>query len=107
VYVAPFPGPGGRWLISSAGGTDQRWRADGKEILYRGADALWSAAVTLEHDRVDVGEVKRLYNFRKLGSRLTFDVSPDGQRILAITERAEAAAEPLTLVVNWPALLKK
>jgi Tol biopolymer transport system component len=108
VYVAPFPGPGGRWRVSTTGGGDARWRADGKEILFRGPDGLWSAAITLERDRVNVGEVKRLFSTSgKIGSRLTFDVSPDGQRIIAITERTQGGNEPLTLVANWPALLKK
>src|SRR5713101_7655451 len=30
IYVAPFPGPGGKWQVSIAGGTDPRWRPDGK-----------------------------------------------------------------------------
>jgi hypothetical protein len=35
------------------------------------------------------------------------DVSPDGQRFLVNTRVEEAASAPITLVVNWPALLKK
>ncbi|HEX6465354.1 MAG TPA: protein kinase [Vicinamibacterales bacterium] len=109
LYVTPFPGPGGRWQISSAGGVNAfDWRDDGKEILFRGSDGFWSAEVTLERDHVEVGAVKRLFpGIRKVGSRLTLDVSSDGQRIIAVTENAQAGAEPLTLVTNWPALLKK
>jgi Tol biopolymer transport system component len=33
VYVAPFPGPGRRIQISSHGGAQPRWRADGKELF--------------------------------------------------------------------------
>ena len=32
IYVQSFPGPGGKWQISTAGGADPHWRADGKEI---------------------------------------------------------------------------
>lgn len=35
VYVRPFPGPGGRWLISTDSGTAPVWSADGKELFYR------------------------------------------------------------------------
>jgi Tol biopolymer transport system component len=109
VYIAPFPGLGGKWLISTAGGTDARWRADSKEIFYLDIDnnLLMSAAVTLGSDRVDVGAAKPLFKLVKIGARFAYDVSPDGQRILAVTQKAEAASGPLTLVVNWPALLKK
>ena len=36
VYVAAFPGPGGKRQASSSGGVIPRWRADGKEIFLRG-----------------------------------------------------------------------
>ena len=35
-----------------------------------------------------------------------YDVSPDGQRFLVNTLADEDAAAPITLVVNWPALLR-
>ena len=39
--------------------------------------------------------------------RSGYDVSPDGQRFLKNTLAEEAESAPITLVVNWPALLKK
>ena len=38
VYVRPFPGPGGTWKVSEAGGFLPQWRDDGKEILYLSPD---------------------------------------------------------------------
>src|SRR5262249_21779176 len=38
IYVAPFPGPGGNWKVSSAGGSEPRWRRDGKELFYLAPD---------------------------------------------------------------------
>jgi hypothetical protein len=35
-----------------------------------------------------------------------YDAAPDGQRFLAL-ENAEHATQPLTVLVNWPALLNK
>jgi hypothetical protein len=35
-----------------------------------------------------------------------YDVSPDGQRFLTV-KNEEAGPPPTTLVVNWPALVKK
>ena len=50
VYVAPFPGPGSSVQISTAGGFNPRWRADGREILYQSItdNKLMAAAVTAE-----------------------------------------------------------
>jgi Tol biopolymer transport system component len=30
IYARPFPGPGGQWQVSTAGGKDPRWRPDGR-----------------------------------------------------------------------------
>ena len=34
VYISPFPGGGGKLQVSPGGGTDPRWRGDGKEIFF-------------------------------------------------------------------------
>ena len=34
VFVRPFPGPGGKWLISTAGGIAARWSPDGRELYF-------------------------------------------------------------------------
>jgi Tol biopolymer transport system component/predicted Ser/Thr protein kinase len=35
VFVRPFPGPGGRWQVSSSGGIHPRWAATTHELLYQ------------------------------------------------------------------------
>ncbi len=34
IYVQEFPGPGGKWQISTAGGTEPQWSPDGEELYY-------------------------------------------------------------------------
>ena len=106
IHVIPFPGPGGKRItISTTGGVRPRWR--GKEIFYVGQDGrLMAAEVTMTASSIDVGQAKPLgITVPTVG--LSYDVSRDGQRILAITERGRTRATPLTLVQNWTALLKK
>ncbi len=106
VYVSPFPGPGARTQISTAGGYDARWSRDGKEIFYMSPDnKLMVAAVSAKGDTFEVLDVKALFELPKVGGRFTYDVSPDGQRILAVTRKVEAAV-PLSLVTDWRALLE-
>jgi hypothetical protein len=38
IYVLPYPGPGRKWLVSTAGGFGPKWRRDGKEIFYYAPD---------------------------------------------------------------------
>ena len=59
-----------------------------------------------ELPRLDVGEVRPLFGPVMDGVGFYYDVSADGQRILA-RRAAEDNAEPVTVVQNWTARLKK
>jgi Tol biopolymer transport system component len=108
VYVAPFPGPGGKWQISTGGGSFPRWRRDGTEIFYLAPDnKLMAAAVDGKAGTFEVGVVKPLFQTRVTGSRYEYDVSADGQRFLINTAPVQAASAPITVVLNWTAGLKK
>ena len=114
VYVIPFPGPGGRWLISSDGGTSPRWRRDGREIYFLKRDTLMAAAVNGQGSVFQAGTATRLFdanfrteNYQGYGTGSLYDVAPDGQRFLInIVAAAESAQTPLTIVTNWTSLLR-
>jgi serine/threonine protein kinase len=109
VYAAPFPGPGGKRQISSGGGSFPRWRKDGKEMFYVAADLRLTAAdVSTKADTLEVGAARPLFGtVYTAGGFYTYDISADGQRILMAVPPAHGAGEPLTLVQNWAAELKK
>ena len=46
IYIRPFPGPGGRVQVSTAGGVEPRWSADGAHVVYREARAFRSATIS-------------------------------------------------------------
>jgi Tol biopolymer transport system component len=103
VYVAPFPGPGGRRLVSTNGGGQARWRPDGTEIFYLAPDnTLMAAAVNGKSGSFEVGTVKPLFQTAaSAGTRRAYDISLDGQRFLINTRTQQAASAPITVVVNW------
>ena len=35
IYVKPYPGPGGKWQVSTDGGTEPMWNRNSREIFYR------------------------------------------------------------------------
>jgi len=108
IYVAPFPGPGGKWQISTAGGTSPRWRRDGAEIFYLAPDSnLMAAAVNDKGSSFEVGAVRPLFQTNSVGAVSTFVVSADSQRFLIYTTSAQAASTPITVDLNWTAGLKK
>jgi eukaryotic-like serine/threonine-protein kinase len=106
VYVAPFPGPGGKRQISN-GGTHPRWRGDGQEVFYVGPnDTIMSVPIRTHGAAIDVGEIQSMGIRVIAGRNQLYDVSADGQRFLVATP-AEPKSTSLTLVQNWSALLKK
>jgi dipeptidyl aminopeptidase/acylaminoacyl peptidase len=108
VYVAPFPGPGGKRQISVGGGGTPRWRRDGKELFYLAPDRqLMSVEVNGKGEAFEVGAVRPLFRTRAAAPALTYDVTADGQRFLVINSVEEEESSPLTLVVNWNAGLKR
>jgi len=106
VYVAPFPGPGGRRLVSTAGGVAPRWRADGKELFYSAPDNhLMAAEVDAKNGAFEVKQVAPL--FGPVAGAANYDVSADGQRFLMPVAIGAVPDAPLTVVQNWTAGLKK
>ena len=108
VYLAPFPGPGGKREVSRDGGTEPRWRGDGKELFFVAADKkLMAAAVDVKADTLEIGNAQPLFETRPTASPGThYDVTRDGKRFL-VQMAGEGGSPPLTLVVNWTADLKK
>jgi Tol biopolymer transport system component len=108
VYVAPFPGPGGKWQVSTAGGVWPRWDRGGKELYYRASDnRLMVAEVNGAASAFAVGAVRPLFTLPGTGQASAYEVTPDGQRFLVNALSEASMAVPITLLVNWPALLRK
>jgi Tol biopolymer transport system component len=110
VYIRPFPGPGGKWQVSTNGGSRPRWRRDGKELFFLAADnRIMAAEINLGATTVDVGAVRALFQISPFGGagRDIYDVTGDGQRFLVATPGSEEISSPITLVVNWTEEVKK
>jgi Tol biopolymer transport system component len=108
IYVAPFPSAAGKWRVSTDGGAWPQWRRDGREIFYvQSGNKLMAAAVDGRGSVFKVGPARRLFEpgWKSFGNPCV--ASPDGQRFLVNMLVEEPSAVPITLVVNWPALLKK
>ena len=106
VYVRRFRGAGTSVPISTDGGTQPRWRRDGKELFYLGLDQRLTAvpiAFSSDGRSVKVGTQSPLFQTRIGGpgiSQREYEVSRDGQRFLMDAPVDEPLA-PIVLIQNW------
>ena len=111
IYVQTFPQQTGKWQISTAGGLQPEWSRDGKELFYLARDSrLMAVDVNTTAATLEAGIPKPLFQTQldsTYRGRNFYVVSPDGQRFLLLEPVNDAASPPITVVVNWPALLKK
>ncbi len=109
VYVVPFPGGSGKWQVSTSGGSQPRWRRDGKEMFYLAADnKVMAVDVGAKGATLELNNLRLLFQAHPASApRWLYDVSADGKRFLVNSATEQGSAEPLTLVVNWTADLKK
>ncbi len=105
VYVRPFPGPGEAHRISTGGGSNPRWRRDGKELFYVVGQRVMAVPVSTTAS-FDAGVAKVLFD-RKPARIIDFDVTADGQSFLINSEVSGPETKPMNIVVNWMATLKK
>jgi Tol biopolymer transport system component len=117
IYVCPFPGPRGKWLISQEGGFEPLWARNGKQLFYRVyREGEPEGQVWVVDVRTDGGfsASKPRLLFKALGlcsggAIRTWDLSLDGQRFLMV-KLEEMKPQPVTeliLVQNWFEELKR
>lgn len=106
LYVAPFPGPGGKWQVSTDGSSGGGWFKDGKEILYGTLDnAAMSVDVNMGPSGPEFGAPKTL--FKVPLNAVAVAITPDGERFLVAHPPGNAEAAKVALVTNWTAGLTK
>ncbi|HSO24923.1 MAG TPA: protein kinase [Chondromyces sp.] len=103
VYVTAYPDRGRKWQISTDGGQGPRWSRDGSQILYQGSDGSLVAVRVVPRDGgLLIGEAEGLFStmIQPTGNYF-WDVSADGERVLAMEAVSTREAPNLSVVVNW------
>jgi len=104
------PAVSARQQVSIDGGSEPVWRVDGKEIFYLALDGkMMAVSVESRPAGLKLGTPEALFlTSLEIDSPLRqYDVSVDGKRFLVARPLQEAASLPITVVVNWPELMKK
>ena len=108
VYVQSFPTLTGTWQVSPGGGSQSRWRRDGKELFYVAPDGRLMAVIVKHGDVFETEAPQALFvtTLPLESTRPSYSVSANGQRFLLGTP-VESDSSPFTLVLNWTGLLKR
>ena len=118
IYVQPFPNvSGGRWQISTAGGTKPLWARSGRELFYVDGSGVLMAVPVQTTAAFSAGNPTKLIEakyFHGVQQSRSYDVSRDGQRFLMIKDAPAANGQTATetstsmvVVINWTEELKQ
>jgi len=108
VYVQEFPEAKNKVQVSTSGGSEPFWRADGKELYYRQAQRLMAVPVQIGAS-LTVGAPVELFQvtFGAVTARAHYRPTPDGQRFLVLAALGREATKPSSVVLNWTAALPR
>ena len=109
VNVETSPRSDRKWTVSTNGGYEPRWRADGREIYYLSEDRKLMAVTVGVGPQFEVPVP--LFQTRVAAGvnafRTHYVPSSDGKRFLVNTLSGDSSPTPITVVLNWTAGLKK
>jgi hypothetical protein len=108
VFIRSFDDRQGPWQISTAGGYEPRWRADGRELFYLSPNRTMMAVALHCQATCDFGTPQPLFRVPSLGAPLRkgsirneYAVSRDGNRFLVNEPVDGVAAYSIRIVLNW------
>ena len=101
VYLRPFPGPGGKWQVSTEGGARPEWSRDGRELFYFENDKIMRVTVD-GGQALAVGRPELLFPCNCFDSGRYYEVTPDAKHFVLIqnAQPVSPVAE-LNLVLGW------
>ena len=105
VYVQSYPDQSDKWQVSTRGGREPLWRADGREIFYLSPDGQVMSAAVGPPTAFDPAPPVPLFRVSVLLpeiNRAHYAVTGDGQTFIVFVA-GERSLPSTTVVVNWMA----
>ena len=107
VYVVAYGGGEGKWQVSANGGQVPHWSNDGKELYYfDGTQSISAVQVKDLGKTLEFGASQTLVSQWTILTLPFFSVTPDGKKLL-MERVAQQVSQPVTIITNFTALLKK
>jgi hypothetical protein len=110
VAIRPSSGSFEQWQVSTAGGSQPRWRGDGRELYFVSPDG-YLMVVSIETQPVfRPGTPRKLFRLPERPERDTpvfEDVTPDGKRFLLNVPVVARSSVGFHVILDWPSLLDR
>jgi Tol biopolymer transport system component len=105
IYVTTYPDANGKWQVSPAGGTEPRWRGDGKAVFYIGPKQMLTEATVSTEGAFSTTGTRPLFTIRSrppisYTDLMSYDVTTDGKRFLVNQYVKPELAPALTIVIH-------
>jgi eukaryotic-like serine/threonine-protein kinase len=107
IYVTSFPGAAGKWQVSRGGGSEPRWRGDGKELFYIAPSGMLMAVPVNAAGIFATGPPTPLFQIHGRApisstDLFTYDATKDGKHFLVNRYVKPEHVAPLTILLNAP-----
>jgi Tol biopolymer transport system component len=103
VFVTRFPAAGGKWQVSTKGGTFPMWSRDGRELFYFDLDGALMAVPVKSGAEFEAGVPVRLFtpnaSVGGVGIGTFYDVAADGRFLVNL--HVETTAPPAVVILDW------
>ena len=111
MFVQSLPAGNGKWQISIDGGTDPKWREDGRELFYamngQRTSRLMAVSVEITAQGLTAGTPVPLFEWaRQGGTDAHYGVFDHGRRFL-VPEQVPRPSTLLTLLLHWQDVLSR
>lgn len=103
IFVLPFPLTGQRWRISTTGGNEPAWSADGRQLFYRNAGQIWAVDVRTS-PTFSAGTPRALFADMFVinpNSRTGYSISGRNRFLFAQPVRPDPPITQLPVVLNF------
>ena len=101
-YVRPFFRRGGKWQVSTEGGSYPRWSPDGRKIFYRTQGSLMEVDIDMRGESFQASRPRLVLDgFPPLTTNIDYDVLDNDTFLVVEFAGDETAPQAVTVVVNW------
>jgi len=108
IYLRPYPGPGGALVVSTDGGREPWWSADGTELYFRSGREMLVVAIRSEL-ALEIGTPRVMFRAdftTELGGGVGYTVAADSGEFL-MTRRGTPVPSEIYVVMDWFAELER